>query len=56
MGRSLLYSLISEGKIRSVTVRLKTNKGGMRLVYRPSVSAFLASLSPAQANVQRGEK
>jgi hypothetical protein len=48
MTRSYLYQLCAKGTIRSVTIRQPHNTRGVRLIYRPSIHAFLASLDLAQ--------
>jgi hypothetical protein len=48
MTRSYLYQLCAKGLIRSVTIRQPQNTRGVRLIYRPSIRAFLASLDLAQ--------
>ena len=40
--------LCAKGTIRSVTIRQPHNTRGVRLIYRPSIHAFLASLDLAQ--------
>ena len=52
MTRSYLYQLCARGKIRSVTIRQPQNTRGVRLIYRPSIHAFLASLDLAQNGPQ----
>jgi hypothetical protein len=52
MTRSYLYQLCAQGKIRSVTIRQPQNTRGVRLIYRPSIHAFLASLDLAQNGPQ----
>jgi hypothetical protein len=46
--RSYLYQLCANGKIRSITIRAPHNKRGVRLVFLPSLDAWLASLDLAQ--------
>lgn len=48
MTRSYLYQLCAKGAIRSVTIRAPHNTRGVRLIYRPSIHAFLTSLDLAQ--------
>lgn len=48
MTRSYLYQLCAKGTIRSVTIRQPHNTRGVRLIYRPSIHAFLAALDRAQ--------
>ena len=48
MTRSYLYQLCAKGTIRSVTIRRPRSTRGVRLVFRPSIHAFLASLDLAQ--------
>jgi hypothetical protein len=46
--RSYIYSLIARGLIRSVSIRQPHHKRGVRLVFRPSLHAFLAKLDVEQ--------
>jgi hypothetical protein len=46
--RSHIYSLIARGLIRSVSIRQPHHKRGIRLVFRPSIHAFLAKLDAEQ--------
>jgi len=46
--RSHIYSLIARGLIRSVSIRQPHHKRGVRLVFRPSLHAFLAKLDAEQ--------
>ena len=46
--RSYLFQLCAKGTIRSVTIRQPHNTRGVRLIYRPSILAMLASLDLAQ--------
>lgn len=50
IGRSKLYELIFEGKIRTVSMRERGAKHGTRLVSYDSLSSYLDSLAtpPAQ--------
>lgn len=48
MTRSFLYQLCAKGAIRSVTIRQPQNTRGIRLVYRPSIHAYLKQLDHAQ--------
>jgi hypothetical protein len=41
LSQSKLYVLIVEGKIRSVCLRAKDKLRGIRLIYRPSLDAYL---------------
>ncbi len=54
MTRSYLYQLCASGKIRSVTIRQKNNARGVRLVFRPSIDAFLAELDLEQNGAVSG--
>jgi excisionase family DNA binding protein len=45
VGRSKLYELIAEGKIKSVSMRTRGAKHGTRLVSYDSLSAYLESLA-----------
>ncbi len=49
IGRSLAYQLISEGKIRSVSLRRDGKRRGKRLIEAESVRRFLASCSEGVA-------
>lgn len=42
--RGTLYNLIAEGKVKSVSMRRKGNVHGCRLIFLPSVRAYLHSL------------
>lgn len=46
--RGILYRLINEGKIRSITLREPGRRFGCRLIYLPSVRTYLNSLLEAQ--------
>jgi hypothetical protein len=46
--RGTLYSLVADGKVKSVSMRRKGNKHGCRLFYLPGISAYLRSLLAAQ--------
>lgn len=48
MTRSYLYQLCAKGAIRSVTIRAPHNTRGVRLIYRPSIHAFLTALDREQ--------
>ena len=54
MTRSYLYQLCAKGTIRSVTIRQPHNTRGVRLIYRPSILAMLASLDLAQNGAREG--
>ena len=54
MTRSYLYQLCASGKIRSVTIRQPHNTRGVRLIYKPSILAMLASLDLAQNGSREG--
>jgi hypothetical protein len=41
LSRSLLYEKIESGEIRSVCLRAKDKTRGTRLIYRPSLDAYL---------------
>jgi hypothetical protein len=45
IGRSSLYVLIKEGKIRSVCLRKRNNTRGIRLVNADSLYAFIESFA-----------
>jgi hypothetical protein len=44
IGRSSLYQLIAENKIKSASIKKRGNMRGRRIIYRPSIDAYLASL------------
>lgn len=46
--RSYLYLLCTRQTVRSITIRQPHNKRGVRLIYRPSIHAFLSSLDREQ--------
>ena len=46
--RGVLYILLTEGKVKSVSMRRKGNKHGCRLFYLPGISEYLHSLLKAQ--------
>jgi hypothetical protein len=41
-GRSYLYELIKEGRIRSVALRRREKQRGIRLIHLPSLRKFIA--------------
>ena len=41
-GRSYLYELIADGLIRSVALRRRNHKRGIRLIHLPSLRKFIA--------------
>ena len=45
IGRSSLYELISEGKIKSASIKKRGNIRGIRLISVASIEAFLESLA-----------
>lgn len=45
IGRSSLYELIAEGKIKSVCLRQRGSARGIRLISADSLSAYLESLA-----------
>lgn len=49
IGRSRVYELIAEGKIKSVSLRQRGQKHGTRLISYDSVSAYLESLAEGGA-------
>lgn len=55
IGRSSLYELISDGKIKSASLRKRGNVRGIRLISATSLEAFLESIAKggqtAQSNV-----
>lgn len=55
MTRSYLYQLCARGTIRSITIRQPQNQRGVRLIYKPSLLAFLASLDAEQNGKPKGE-
>ena len=56
MTRSYLYQLCAQKKIRSVTICQPQNTRGVRLLYRPSIHAFIADLDRAQNDAPEGAK
>jgi len=42
LGRSFLYELIKQGKIRSVALRSRDKQRGIRLIHLPSLRRFIA--------------
>jgi hypothetical protein len=50
--RGILYRLMNEGKIRSITLREPGRRFGCRLIYLPSVRNYLNSLLDQQSPVQ----
>jgi hypothetical protein len=46
--RSYLYQLCASGLVRSISIRRPHHKRGVRLIYRPSIHAFLAKLDAEQ--------
>ncbi len=46
IGRSSLYSLIKEGKVRSVCIRNRNSIRGIRLINSDSLSKFIESFAP----------
>lgn len=45
IGRSRIYELIAEGKVKSVSLRQRGQKHGTRLISYDSISAYLESLA-----------
>lgn len=45
VGRSRIYELIAEGKVKSVSLRQRGQKHGTRLISYDSLSAYLESLA-----------
>ena len=52
--RSYLFQLCAKGTIRSVTIRQPHNMRGVRLLFKPSILAMLASLDLAQNGAREG--
>jgi hypothetical protein len=51
LGRSSLYELISEGRIKTASLRKRNALRGTRLINRDSLAAFIdAHATPATAN------
>ena len=46
--RGTLYNLMSEGKVKAVSMRRKGNKHGCRLFYLPGISEYLHSILEAR--------
>ena len=42
--RGTLYNLLAEGKVKSISMRRKGNKHGIRLFYLPGISEYLHSM------------
>jgi hypothetical protein len=51
--RSHLYALYTSGQIRSVSIRRLHHKRGIRLLYRPSILAFIKELDAEQNGAKR---
>lgn len=49
IGRSRIYELISEGKIKSVSLRQRGQKHGTRLISYDSLAGYLESLAKGGA-------
>ena len=45
IGRSSLYELMAEGKIKSACIRKRGNTRGIRLISADSISAYIESLA-----------
>jgi hypothetical protein len=45
IGRSRIYELISDGKVKSVSLRQRGQKHGTRLISYDSLAAYLESLA-----------
>ena len=54
IGRSSLYTLISDGKIKSVSIRKRDTVKGIRLISVDSIDEYLSGLAEAQ-NTNLGE-
>ena len=52
VGRSKLYELIAEGKIKSVSMRTRGAKHGTRLISYDSLSAYLEDLATNTGGVK----
>lgn len=50
IGKSLLYELIAEGKIKTVSMRRRGAKHGTRLISFDSLAAYLESLATPASN------
>jgi hypothetical protein len=48
LGRTYLYQLAKTGKIKSVSLRQPGKARGVRLVYKPSIIAFIEAQSAQQ--------
>src|SRR6266568_8662561 len=53
--RSYLYQLCARGLVRSISIRRPHHKRGIRLIFRPSIHAFLAKLDVEQNGEARSE-
>jgi hypothetical protein len=56
LSRSLLYEKIESGEIRSVCLRAKDKTRGTRLIYRPSLDAYLFKHEGGKSNPIPGRK
>jgi hypothetical protein len=56
LSRSKLYELIDEGKIRSVCLRAEDKLRGIRLIYRPSLDAYLFKYEGTKSQPVGGRK
>lgn len=52
MTRTFLYVLCKQGKIRSVSLKQPHNQRGIRLLWKPSIEAFLAEQDRSQNGAQ----
>jgi hypothetical protein len=50
IGRSRIYQLIAEGKVKSVSLRQRGQKHGTRLISYDSLSSYLDSLAKGGAS------
>jgi hypothetical protein len=56
LSRSKIYQLIDEGKIRSVCLRDKDKLRGIRLIWRPSLDAYLSKHEGIKSEPVPGRK
>jgi len=54
IGRSRLYQLIDEGKIRSVCLRERKKSRGIRLIHLPALDAYISSFEGNEKGQDNG--
>lgn len=52
--RSYIYQLCAKGTIRSIVIRAPHNKRGVRLIWKPSLLSWLASVDREQNGAREG--